>query len=658
MMSVNKYVHLYNLKSLYIILLFLLCISYRGYGQETYSINNYASWDTGTIMSVIRSADSMANSKPDSAMYYYRQVIHFSGKTGYMDGLALGWYNMGHLEINRSRHNAALLYFEKAFPYAKAAKHTKHLTTGIYGNIGTIHFFHGNYKRAAKYYDSALKEGLKVELHDRGKFFANTLNNLGIVHIRLNQYPSALEYLNRAEDVCRRNNLIRPLFNVLSNKMGLYIQTEDYSKAMACYDEAMKMARGHRLREQEMILLCSISEMMLKQNKPEEAIHYLRNTDFHIPDVNDYYFKIFPGYILGKAFKQLKQFDKAEYYFSTALDMAIEKGIHDGRREAHQMLAEIYEATNQYDKALKQQKLYQQLSDSLFSREKVRDINELEVKYRSAEKDKQLLQERAQRQQKEARLREKNLWMIGIALAALLMGIIFVFIYRNIRHRQTVALKNGEMKRLQAFIEGEEKERSRIARELHDGIGGMLASAKMNLSAIDSALLPATEQQQMKHVNQILDDTTAEVRRTAHNLLPDILTKYDLEKALSIYIERINAGGQLAVRLQCHGLEGKLNKATELMLYRITQELIQNIVKHAHATRAAVQVMLIDDILGIIVEDNGHGFNMENQGSGQGLDSLRFRVKSLQGNMDIFSQQGKGTTVHIQFDWNAIVNEP
>lgn len=651
------------MRFLYIIWFILSIPLHKADGQENYSINNnefyytkkpYTAEDTGVIMNVIRLGNSIVSSKPDSAIYYYRQAIQLSKEIGYIDGLAFGWYNMGHLEINRSHHNVALLYLKEAFPYAKTAKHAKHLTTGIYGNIGAIHFFRGNYELAAKYYDSSLKEGLKAKLLDKKEFLANTLSNLGIIHFRLSQYQLALDYLNRAEALNRQNNLPRALVNVLSNKMELYIRIEEYDKAMVCYDEGIKIVREHQFREQEIILLSSLSEMMLKQNKPEKAIQYLKNTDFSIANVNDYYFKIAPGYVLGKAYKQLKQFDKAQYYFSIALSIAQKKNINDSRIEAHQALAEIYETTGQYKKALEQQKLYLQLNDSLLSREKIKDINELEVKYRSAEKDKELLQERTKLQEKEAKLREKNLWITSITLAALFVVILFMVIYRNVRHRQTVALKNEEMKRLQAFIEGEEKERNRIARDLHDGIGGMLASAKMNLSALDSTPLDTTGQRQLGRITQILDDTAAEVRRTAHNLLPDVLTKYSLEKALHIYCDRINAGGQLQIELQCHAVEGKLNKATELMLYRITQELIQNIIKHAHATYVTIQIMLIEEMLGIIVEDNGYGFDIESDDTGLGLNNLHFRVKSLQGTMDIFSQKAKGTIVHIQFDWDKI----
>jgi signal transduction histidine kinase len=149
----------------------------------------------------------------------------------------------------------------------------------------------------------------------------------------------------------------------------------------------------------------------------------------------------------------------------------------------------------------------------------------------------------------------------------------------------------------------------------------------------------------------MLGDTTAEVRRMAHNLIPDVLTKYNLEKALDMYCNDINNTNQLQITVQCHGIADKLHKATELMCYRIVQELVQNIIKHAHATSASVQVMLVEGTLGIIVEDNGHGFDTTKQPfSGVGLDNLRFRVNALQGTMELLSQVNKGTAVHILFD--------
>jgi signal transduction histidine kinase len=217
--------------------------------------------------------------------------------------------------------------------------------------------------------------------------------------------------------------------------------------------------------------------------------------------------------------------------------------------------------------------------------------------------------------------------------------------FRNLEQEQ-------EIGQLRAMMKGEEKERIRIAQDLHDGIGGMLASIKMNLSTISQEQSELRILPSFIKVSGMLNETATEVRKTAHNLMPDALSKQDLRAALLQYCEN-SSSATLHIDLQ-YDVAEQINKDAELFIYRIVQELVQNMVKHAKATYAVIQLMLHNNSLSITVEDNGIGFDTTLPVKGSGLQNMNKRVETLQGYISISSGKGKGTTVHIEFDFNKL----
>jgi signal transduction histidine kinase len=190
---------------------------------------------------------------------------------------------------------------------------------------------------------------------------------------------------------------------------------------------------------------------------------------------------------------------------------------------------------------------------------------------------------------------------------------------------------------LNALVEGEEKERSRLARELHDGVGGILSASKMHLSIIEDEEHYGPKATQLKNVSSLLDQAAQEIRTIAHNLFPDILLMHDLDVAISYY---------------CLGKMPKLNNHFKLIVYRAVQELVNNVMKHAHADHVLVQLSKHDNVMTIVVEDNGVGFD-EKVPKGMGLLNLADKVKNLDGQFSIESAPGKGTTVVLEFNLEA-----
>ncbi|MGF2414801.1 MAG: sensor histidine kinase, partial [Ferruginibacter sp.] len=210
---------------------------------------------------------------------------------------------------------------------------------------------------------------------------------------------------------------------------------------------------------------------------------------------------------------------------------------------------------------------------------------------------------------------------------------------------------------LQSMLNGQETERTRIAKDLHDGLGGLFSTVKMYFSTLQHEQELLKSNSLFNKSYELIDTASEEVRRIAHNMMPEVLMKLGLTHALQDMCSNISAGKLLQVKLQSYGMEQRLNASTEIMLYRIVQELLNNTIKHAQATEAIVQFNREGQRLTVTVEDNGRGFNTleADEKKHAGLETIKSRVTYLNGNISIDSQQEIGTTVMMEFLLNGEV---
>ena len=207
------------------------------------------------------------------------------------------------------------------------------------------------------------------------------------------------------------------------------------------------------------------------------------------------------------------------------------------------------------------------------------------------------------------------------------------------------ALLEEREQRTRAVVEAEEHERVRIARELHDGVGQLLAAARLNISRLESS----GSHEALQTGLQLLDESAREIRSISHAMMPTVLTSNGLVDAVAGLVQRISNGG-LRGSIDASAMEGRLTVEQEAILYRVIQELIGNIIRHAKASEFSVQFVRHEDALNILVEDNGRGMPKSSEGNsdGIGMKNIRTRVHYLGGEVYWDSQTGKGTTVNIE----------
>ncbi|HIC8642867.1 TPA: ATP-binding protein [Elizabethkingia meningoseptica] len=208
--------------------------------------------------------------------------------------------------------------------------------------------------------------------------------------------------------------------------------------------------------------------------------------------------------------------------------------------------------------------------------------------------------------------------------------------------------QNSKISTLTALLEGQEQERGRLARDLHDGLGGLLSGTKLQLSYLDPHQSENIEAGISKSINQI-DGAVEELRRVAHNLMPDLLMKYGLEVAIQEFASRMS-NNALNIHTEFISYSNSISEEKQLLLYRIIQELVNNVIKHAKASEIIIQISEAENVLNLTVEDDGKGFDRKSLDVRKtaGFHNIESRVQFLKGTMNITSELNIGTSIELQ----------
>lgn len=313
-------------------------------------------------------------------------------------------------------------------------------------------------------------------------------------------------------------------------------------------------------------------------------------------------------------------------------------------------MAELEDKLGHPLQALALYKQYQPLKDSLRQQEMDVRINDLEIRHRTLEQEKKILalQASGEAQEKTLQQARNRQLLLGSLAGLVLLGVLFfIFYYRNkrkiIRQELEQVRQQQRITSYTSMLEGQEQERLRLARDLHDGLGGTLTALKIQLDQITHR--PSTEA--VATSARRLETAIADLRQISRNMMPETLLRYGLTEALKDFFDTVRQSG-LQVRFHHYGLEQLSNNTTRLMVYRIIQELATNVVRHACATEMLIQATLEEGLLLITVEDNGAGFDTAAAYTGAGLTNVRARVDYLNGKTEIISRKNGGTVINIE----------
>ncbi len=620
--------------------------------------------DSAALYQYLSIAASIGNEQPDSALIMLDHARWQSSQIGYSFGVAKSHQLSGIIYSHTGRYEQGIEQLMRLIYYClTTGKHTDILAVG-YNILGNIYQTQGKYDEAAYYYHQTLQIPYS-QLNPSTK--ALIYVNLSTLTQKLKQPRKALYYLEQAEITATQNNHYDLLSIINSNRGMIYgamKQTDSaifyLRKAKNLIDEHKDLYRG-KLEDIEYTCMVYMADIWLQKNNLDSVkVCIDRINEITIPVVPLYWNKA--NLAIGKYYTRVGEFKLAENYLLIALDSMQSSHANNDLSNVHMALTQLYDTIGKYENALRHSLQYIRLKDTLENEQISEMVHQLEVRYRTAEKDKELISQSLMISRQENDARKKNIWFTMISAGLIVSGIVSISLFAKrkadrrlqqkeiqiLRQQQQAMLQAQEIDRLKAMMKGEEQERGRLARELHDGIGGMLTAMKMNLSTARRIAPELAANSSLTDLMHMLEDTSSEVRKTAHNLMPDVLVQHALPEALVIFCNHIHK--ELETELSCQGDFSQLDKATELMLYRMVQELIQNVLKHASATRASIELIIYQGRLLLTVEDNGAGFNTDDENDGFGLQNLRYRIAALQGKITINSNKNTGTSVHLEFD--------
>jgi len=351
-------------------------------------------------------------------------------------------------------------------------------------------------------------------------------------------------------------------------------------------------------------------------------------------------FKVMLTYEKASVLMHLKEYENSKKLLDNLLAKTASDFSMHNRASALKLRAAVEAHMGQYASAYLSLKSWGNLSDTLHELQEKAKITEIKLRYDNAEEENTIL--------KLENVNRRNQFVIAlIALFLFLSGIIFYILLRQRKKRNRQQLKllssEKEVEVKNALIYGEEQERKRLARELHDGLGGTFAGIKLKLEM-------AIKKQDMGEVSTsvgLLDTAINEFRQTTHLLMPEHLKKNGLENNVKDFCHSFQSAG-INFQFYFKGMEALRSEEQELIIFRIIQELITNAVKHAKAAHILLNCILENQLLLLTIEDDGIGFDQAVGKDGMGLQNIKSRIKMLNGSIHIDSEQDKGTVINIE----------
>lgn len=318
-----------------------------------------------------------------------------------------------------------------------------------------------------------------------------------------------------------------------------------------------------------------------------------------------------------------------------------------------------YEKNHEYEKAyhiLQKIKTYNE--EMKLSESSLKSYAGLKIRNEQEQLKNQLLQEEIARQKNE---NQKNLLLLFVSILSA-VTIIGFLIYQNKLRQQSLKLAKAVQEQqnvsIKSMLEGQEQERERIARDLHDGLGNLLSTARASLGGLESSLMETDKHKMYEQASGLLDEACSEVRKIAHEMMPQALRILGLSKAVDDLVAKMDANHPLEAKFDIFGKEVLLDDKTNVMIFRIIQELLNNIVKYAKAKQVYVQMTFGSDWLNVSVEDDGIGFELDSQmkAKGLGLKSIAYRVELIEGSHEFDTRPGHGTHVSITVPTTRFLN--
>lgn len=561
--------------------------------------------------------------------------------------LAKGYYYQGIIFSEYDQYDSALKYNNLSIGLLRAMGDTIKLFAN-YNLMANTYKSKGDYESAAIYYHKSIDI---LELKNDELNLGILFYNLAEVYLNMEQYTNATRYANMGLELLKKSNQTLQIANCLTLLGRISAAQNNLSTALEKYNQAELFYIEAGRPDGVYDLYNNYGDVYLQQERYDMAIQFIDEA------LKGYIEADFVRGIVialknkGIVYQKQGYSEKALILFDSCYNLSSEAGIVDVEIDVLFNISEAYDSLQNHAKAYSYLKQHKNLADSIYRIETTARISELNLKYEKEKNEAKILSLDLNLKKSEY---QRNAFLFTAAgIISLAIFILLYFRQKAAKEKiiaEHIILKLEEEKKLMAaksLVEGQEEERKRIARELHDGLGVLLSTTKMHFSALKIA--SPENKPLFDKATQLLDQASTDVRRISHNMMPGLLTKLGLYEAVEDLFENLADNQELSVICNITGEQERLPENKEIMLYRVIQEMVNNTLKYAQAKNLEMQIQILPSKLDISYSDDGIGFDVEEKIESQsiGLKSIQSRINFLNGTVQIDSKPGNGVKYDI-----------
>ncbi|MDF2193709.1 sensor histidine kinase [Paraflavitalea sp. CAU 1676] len=611
--------------------------------------------DTAKILLLCDIGESYENNEPATAKYYFNLAGKLSREIKYKWGEYKYLSLYGNVCMLQGNFDSSLYYQEKALAMAELMKDSLSIGISLF-NIGINYRERSGFEKSIEY---CLKGLTIIDKLGNPLIEAQVNDALQVLYYRRAQYQKAIGYGEKAVALARKLEQKELLAKFLINLSLSYQITNQWRQGVVALEEALRIGKAVGDVRVISVVQQNLAAVALQARNWPLAMQYAQESLVLYRRLGATDGETTALRSLATFSLQQGKLAQAKTYAHQALALSQTWQYKLEEATIYRLLSSIAYAEKEFEQGL-------QFDDSMSTKLEVmiREVSsqqssELEKKYETEKKEIRIKQLEADQALQKLRIRQKNIInyiLIGSAVSLLFIALL---VWRNYRQKQALQQKRinelqteKQLAATEAVLQGEEQERTRLAKDLHDGLGGMLSGIKSSFSTLKGNLL--MDQENLRSFERgidLLDSSISEMRRVAHNLMPEALVKFGLDTALRDFCSDIRQSVSIKLQYQSSGMENAvISSNTAIVIYRIVQELINNTLKHAGANTALVQLIKNESGITITVEDDGKGLDKARlqQPRGIGWSNIQSRIEYINGTMDIQSAPGKGTSILIE----------
>jgi len=519
------------------------------------------------------------------------------------------------IDLNDAAYEHALSGFHETLDRSQQSSNVEGIGRSLIG-IGNVHYHQEQDSLALARYEGAFAHARTHR--DAGLILSSALN-IGAAMTYVRGEEAAMAFYRSILDTTDASRFPRLKADILSNLASLHSDLDQHNKALVLLDQAMVIFSAQRDT-------ASMAQLDL----------YRSTALWH----------------LGRKGEAI---EVAERCGLRSRSMAL-------RAAAAEKVSEYLSALGRWHPAFEALSNARALKDSLSRQRFTTSIATAQIHYETIQKERRIAEQQQALERSTAESDRRSLQRNMLIGTTAVLGLIALLLFRTIRTRKRLAgkekelhneqvdqlLSQQEIKSINAMLEGQEKERDRMAKDLHDRLGSMLGGIKANVAVLEDRVEQMSHDQQYVKVNKLLDQAVGELRQISHDMAAATLSRFGLEKALKDLRDTIHINGRLSVELKTFGLDHRLDRSIELAVYRMVQELVSNVLKHAQARELSIAVTRSPGRLSVVVADDGRGFDTDAAADGMGLANVRSRASALGATVQVDSTPGRGTTVSVE----------